>query len=75
MAPKKRPLDLGKRERQIVEVVYRLGEASVRQVLQEVPDPPSYSAVRAMLGYLVDKGALKQRQEGKRYLYRPAVPK
>jgi len=71
----KTPLDLGKRERQIVESVYRRGEASVADVLQELPDPPSYSAVRAMLGQLVEKGVLKYRQEGKRYLYRPAVPK
>jgi len=71
----KRPLDLGKRERQIVEAVYRLGEGSVSDVLKALIDPPSYSAVRAMLGLLVEKGALKFRQEGKRYLYRPAVPK
>lgn len=71
----KRPLDLGKRERQIVEAVYRLGEASVADVLGELADPPSYSAVRAMLGLLVEKGVLKYRREGKRYLYRPAVPK
>ncbi len=71
----KLPLDLGKRERQIVESVYRLGEASVADVLGELPDPPTYSAVRAMLGMLVEKGFLKYRQEGKRYLYRPAVPK
>jgi BlaI family penicillinase repressor len=72
---RKSPLDLGKRERQIVESVYRLGEASVAEVLQELTDPPSYSSVRAMLGQLVEKGVLKYRQDGKRYLYRPAVPK
>lgn len=71
----KSPLDLGKRERQIVESVYRLGEAAVSDVLAELTDPPSYSSVRAMLGQLVQKGVLKQRQEGKRYLYRPAVSK
>ncbi|MFV2069401.1 MAG: BlaI/MecI/CopY family transcriptional regulator [Pirellulales bacterium] len=72
---RKFPLDLGKRERQIVESVYRLGEASVAEVLQQLTNPPSYSAVRAMLGQLVEKGVLKYRQDGKRYLYRPAVPK
>lgn len=71
----KSPLDLGKRERQIVESVYRLGETSVADVLRELENPPSYSSVRAMLGQLVEKGVLKQRQEGKRYLYRPAVSK
>lgn len=67
------PSDLGKRERQIVEAVYRLGEASVSDVRAELPDPPSYSAVRAMLGTLVEKRALKFRRDGKRYLYRPAT--
>ena len=66
-------LDLGKRERQIAETVYRLEEASVAEVLAELPDPPSYSAVRAMLGMLVRKRVLKQRRDGKRYLYRPAT--
>ena len=69
------PLDLGKRERQIVEAVYRRGEASVAEVRAELADPPSYSAVRAMLGLLVEKRVLKYRREGKRYLYRPATPK
>ncbi len=73
--PRKSPLELGKRERQIVETVYRLGEAAVADVLAELADPPSYSSVRAMLGQLVEKGALKYRQDGKRYLYRPTVPK
>ena len=64
------PLDVGKRERQIVEAVYRLGEASVAQVRAEVPNPPSYSAVRAILTTLVGKKVLAFRQVGKRYLYR-----
>lgn len=73
--PKRSPLDLGKRERQIAEAVYRLGEASVAEVRGQLPDPPSYSAVRAMLGLLVEKGVLKFRRDGKRYLYRPGMPK
>jgi predicted transcriptional regulator len=72
---RKSPLDLGKRERQIVEAVYRLGEASVADVLAELPDPPTYSTVRAMLGQLLEKRLLKCRRDGKRYLYRPATPK
>lgn len=64
---------LGHRERQIVEAVYRLGEASVGEVLHELQEPPSYSTVRAMLGSLVDKKVLKFRRDGKRYLYRPAI--
>jgi predicted transcriptional regulator len=65
--------DLGRRERQIVEVVYRLGRATVSEVLAELPDPPSYSAVRAMLRILESKGHLKHRQEGQRYVYLPAL--
>ena len=65
--------DLGRRERQIVEAVYRLGRATVNDVLEVLPDPPSYSAVRAMLGKLEHKGFLKHEQEGPRYVYVPAV--
>jgi BlaI family penicillinase repressor len=68
-------LHFSKRERQIVEAVYRLGEASVSQARAALPDSPSYSAVRAMLNLLVSKKVLVHRQEGKRYLYRPLAPK
>ena len=70
---KKTPLELGRRERQIIETVHRIGEASVAQVRENLADPPSYSSVRTMLGLLVDKGWLKYRRDGKRYLYRPAA--
>ena len=73
MSKKKTPLELGRRERQIVETVVMLGEASVADVRNNLADPPSYSAVRAMLGLLVDKKWLKFRRDGKRYLYRSAV--
>lgn len=69
----KTPLELGKRERQVFETVVRLEEASVTQVRHELVDPPSYSAVRATLGFLVDKGWLRFRRDGQRYLYRPAA--
>lgn len=69
----KKDTALGHRERQIVEAVYRLGEASVSEVLSELPDPPSYSTVRAMLGVLAEKRVLRFKRDGKRYLYRPAV--
>lgn len=65
--------DLGRRERQIVEVVYRLGRATVAEVLDSLPDPPSYSSVRAMLRILESKGHLKHQQEGPRYVYLPAL--
>ena len=64
---------LGKRERQIMEVVYRRGRASVAEVLGELPDPPSYSSVRAMLRYLEDKGQLRHEEEGPRYVYLPTA--
>lgn len=67
--------NLGKRERQIAEVLYRLGEASVAEVRGALADPPSYSAVRAMLNLLVEKRVAKFRRDGKRYLYRPSTPK
>jgi BlaI family transcriptional regulator, penicillinase repressor len=64
---------LGSRERQIMEVVYRLGRATVAEVLAQIEDPPSYSSVRAMLRILEDKGHLKHVQDGPRYLYLPVV--
>ena len=65
---------LGRRERQIVDIVYRLGKASVGEVRAALPDPPSYSAVRGMLNLLEEKGHLKHRRDGLRYIYSPAVP-
>lgn len=65
--------NLGRRERQIVEAVYRLGHATVSDVLAELPDPPSYSAVRAMLGKLEQKRYVKHEQQGPRYVYAPAI--
>ena len=65
---------LGRRERQITEAIYRLGRATVGEVLAELPDPPSYSAVRAMLGNLAKKGFVRHQEDGPRYVYLPAVP-
>ena len=73
MAKKKTPLELGRRERQIVETVTELGEASVAEVLERLEKPPSYSSVRKMLSVLVEKKWLKVRQDGKRYIYRLAA--
>ena len=64
---------LGRRERQIMEVVYRLGRATVAEVLDQIEDPPSYSSVRAMLRILEAKGHLKHQQDGPRYVYLPVV--
>jgi predicted transcriptional regulator len=67
------PLDLGRRERQIMEVVYRLGRASASEVREALADPPSYSAVRAMLRILEEKGHLDHAQDGVRHVYFPTV--
>jgi len=58
-----------------MDLVYRLGRgAAVAEVRDALPDPPSYSAVRALMGTLVDKGHLAYEREGRRYLYTPTVP-
>ena len=64
---------LGRRERQIVDAVYRLGRASVAEVRAALDDPPSYSAVRGMLNLLEEKGHLRHVADGLRYVYLPVV--
>jgi predicted transcriptional regulator len=71
MGKRKSARDLGRRERQIMDVIFQLGEASVSDVLDRLPDPPSYSAVRTMIRLLEAKGFLRHRQDGNRYMYRP----
>ena len=66
---------LSRRERQIMDAVYRLGEASVADVRAEIADPPSYSAVRALMRVLTDKGHLTYSAHGPRYIYRATVPR
>jgi len=66
-------LQLGRRERQIVEILYRLGKASVAEVRASLPDPPTYSAVRGMLALLEEKGHVKHRRDGMRYVYAPVI--
>lgn len=63
---------LGARERQIMDAIYQIGEASVADVLAKLPDPPTYSAVRTMIRLLETKGLLRHRQVGTKYVYRPA---
>jgi BlaI family transcriptional regulator, penicillinase repressor len=63
--------ELSRRERQIMETIYARGEASAAQVQEQLPDPPSYSAVRALLAILVEKGHLRHRSEQGRYIYAP----
>jgi predicted transcriptional regulator len=66
---------LSRRERQIMDIVYAGGKLSVNEVRAALPDPPSYSAVRALLGILKDKGHLRYEQEGTRYVYLPTKPR
>ncbi|QDU81167.1 Penicillinase repressor [Polystyrenella longa] len=74
-AQKKSHTQLARRERQIMEAIYNLKEASVSDVLKQLPDPPSYSAIRAMMRLLEEKGHLKHRQVGTKYVYRPTESK
>ena len=64
---------LSRRERQIMDALYTYGEATVGEVMDRMPDPPSYSAVRATLRVLEEKGHVKHKQDGPRYLYLPTV--
>ena len=66
-------LQLGRRERQIVEVIYKLGKATVSEVRANLPDPPTYSAVRGMLSLLEQKGHVSHKREGMRYVYSPVI--
>jgi BlaI family transcriptional regulator, penicillinase repressor len=72
-APMSKPIHfhLSKRESQIMDIVYRLGEAGVSEVVEQVPDQPSYNTIRVIMGSLVKKGYLEHREEGNRYVYRP----
>lgn len=65
--------ELGARERQIMDVLFRHGRATAQEVLEQLSEPPSYSAVRGMLRLLEDKGYVRHEWEGPRYLYRPTV--
>lgn len=67
---------LSRREREILEVIFAIGEeASAEQIRERLSDPPSYSAVRAMLAKLEAKGAVKHKEKGLRYVYSPTVPR
>lgn len=64
---------LSRRESQIMDIVYHLGEATVSNVLERIPDPPGYNSVRITLGILEKKGYLRHRQDGQRYVYKPVI--
>ena len=66
---------LSRRERQIMDTLYRRGKSSASEVRDAMPDAPSYSAVRAMLRVLEEKGHIRHQAEGLKYVYVPTVPR
>src|SRR5262245_33927956 len=66
-------LDRSRRERQIIDILYANGRATAAEVQTLLPDPPSYSAVRAMLRILEEKGHVRHQQDGPRYVYLPTL--
>jgi len=70
---KKLQHDLSRRERQIMQVIYRHSNATVGDVLSEIPSPPTYSAIRSIMNILVGKGLLRRTRSGKKYVYHPTI--
>jgi BlaI family transcriptional regulator, penicillinase repressor len=70
---KRAPHDLSRRERQIMDVIYERGQATAAEVAEAIPDPPGYSAVRALLRILEEKGFLRHERQGLRYVFVPTV--
>ncbi len=68
------PADLSRRERQVMDILHRRGEATVAELMAELPDPPTYSAVRSVVRILGEKGYVGHREDGPRYVYFPAHP-
>jgi BlaI family transcriptional regulator, penicillinase repressor len=64
---------LSRREKQIMDVIFQMGEATAAEILERLPDPPSYSAVRALLTILEEKGHLNHRRDGTHYVYVPTL--
>lgn len=68
-------MQLTRREQQIMEVLYRLGEGTANEIVEELPDQPANATVRTLLRIMEEKGAVKHKQDGKRFVYRPALAK
>ncbi len=66
--------DFSRRERQIMEIIWGRGEATAAEVLEALPDPPTYSAVRSTLRILEEKGHLTHRRDGQRFVFEPTLP-
>lgn len=71
--PPKSLAELSRRERQIMDVLFEAGEASAQEVLSNLPNPPGYSAVRALIARLVEKGLVEYRIEGVKHIYSPKI--
>jgi len=71
--PKDLPTALSRRERQVMDILYRRNEATVAEVMADLPDPPTYSAVRSILRILMEKNLITHREDGPRYVYLPVV--
>lgn len=67
--------NLSRRERQIMDIIYEAEEATAAQVMERLPNPPGYSAVRALLRVLEEKGHLTHKQDGPRYVFLPTLPR
>jgi predicted transcriptional regulator len=67
--------DLSRRERQIMEALYRLGKASAIEIRDAMPSPPTYTAVRTHLALLTDKGIIRHERQGAKHIYEPVVPR
>ena len=65
--------NLSRRERQIMDAVYRLGKASAAEIMENIPSPPTYAAVRRLISILEEKGFLRHEEQGPRYIYYPTV--
>ena len=72
MSPQSR---LSRRERQVMEVLYRKGSASVAEILEEIPEPPGYSGLRCTVNVLERKGYISHVRQGKKYVYSPTTPR
>ena len=68
------PAELSRRERQVMDILHRRGEATVAEIMEDLPDPPTYSAVRSVLRILGEKRLIRHREDGPRYVYYPAQP-
>jgi predicted transcriptional regulator len=75
LVPRQVPDSFSRRERQIMDLLWRRTSATAAELHAALPDPPTYSAVRALLAVLVQKGHLHTRADGRRYIYEPTVPR